>query len=155
MISNRNAGGLRRSPFIPLTDEEINFLKDEIKAIEAEESVFEFVNGRATSYRDETDKIYVKKDVFPDLDSIHPRDLLSPRAVLAHEYYGHRANRNSSLDEGSWNDEFRASYMAALNTPNLSDKERAGLILDAIERAREAGVTIKYNEFMRRTLYGG
>ena len=42
MINNRYAGGMRRSPFVPLTDEEIEFLKDEIGAIEADESIFRF-----------------------------------------------------------------------------------------------------------------
>ena len=34
--------------------------------------------------------IYIKGDVLPDLNSTHPRDLMSPKAVLAHEYYGHK-----------------------------------------------------------------
>ncbi|MMZ66548.1 hypothetical protein D1872_290540 [compost metagenome] len=79
---------------------------------------------------------------------------MSERAVLAHEYYGHRAYSGTRLPPGSWNDEFRASYMAAKNTPNLTDEDRIYLMLDAIERAKEAGVTIKYNDFMRRILYG-
>ncbi len=54
----------------------------------------------------------------------------------------------------SWNDEFRASYMAAKNAPNLSVMDRLYLILDAIERAKEAGVSILYNDFIRRCLYG-
>ena len=79
---------------------------------------------------------------------------MSSRAVIAHEYYGHRAYRGTKLRKGAWNDEFRASYMAAKNTPNLSDEDRRYLILDALERAKESGVTIKYNDFIRRTLYG-
>ena len=79
---------------------------------------------------------------------------MSSRAVLAHEYYGHRAYRGTKLKPGAWNDEFRASYMAAKNTPNLSDEDRRYLILDALERAKESGITIKYNEFIRGILYG-
>ncbi|MCL1994668.1 MAG: hypothetical protein FWG63_00510 [Defluviitaleaceae bacterium] len=44
--------------------------------------------------------------------------------------------------------------MAAKNAPNLSDEDRRYLMLDAIERAREAGVTIRHNEVMRRFVYG-
>lgn len=55
---------------------------------------------------------------------------------------------------GSWNDEFRASYYAALNAPNLSDKDRMYLMLDALERAKEAGVYIKITDEIRRILYG-
>jgi hypothetical protein len=79
---------------------------------------------------------------------------MSERAVLAHEYYGHRNYRYTILEKGSWNDEFRASYMAAKNAPNLSDEDRVYLSSDAIERAKEAGVTIAYNDFIRRVLYG-
>ena len=76
------------------------------------------------------------------------------RAVLAHEYYGHRENRGTPLPQGSWADEFRASYMAAKNTPNLTVEDIRHLILDALERAKEAGVTIRHNAFIRRVLYG-
>ena len=154
MIEARSAGGLRRSPFYVLSEEDINHLKAEITAIGAELSVFRFNQGRRTGYIDRKDVINVKGDVFSDKNSIHPRDLMSERAVLAHEYYGHRANRGTSLPEGSWNDEFRASYSAAKNTPNLSDKDRAYLIMDAVERTKEAGVSIQYNDFMKECLYG-
>jgi len=154
MINDRKAGGLRRSPFHILSETEIEYLKNEIRVIEADERVFVFNKGNGTGYRDETDMIQVRSDVFPDINSIHPRDLLSERAVLAHEYYGHRVYRNTKLMDGSWNDEFRASYMAVKNTPNLTYDDRHYLILDAIERAKEAGVTIIYNGFMRRILYG-
>ena len=155
MISDREAGGLRHSPLNTLTEDEIKYLKAEILAIDAEESVFKFNVGYATGYRDDIDVIQIRGDIFPnDSSSIHPRDLLSERAVLAHEYYGHRTYRNTNLPKGAWNDEFRASYAAAKNTPNLSDTDRQYLILDAIERAKEAGVTIRYNDFMRRILYG-
>ena len=110
--------------------------------------------GTRTSYVDDLDIIQIKGDVFPDVNSIHPRDLMSSRAVIAHEYYGHRAYRNTILKDGSWNDEFRASYMAAKNAPNLSETDRRYLMLDAIERAKESGVSIKYNDFMRRIIYG-
>jgi len=79
---------------------------------------------------------------------------MSERAVLAHEYYGHRTNRGTKLKSNSWNDEFRASYMAAKNTPNLTDKDRYYLILDALQKAKEAGISITYNNFIRRILHG-
>jgi hypothetical protein len=90
------------------------------------------------------------------MESIHPRDLMSSRAVLAHEYYGHRPYRNADikLPAGSWNDEFRASYMAARNAPELSNDDRRYLILDALERAKSAGVTVTYNSFIKEVLYG-
>ena len=154
MSDNRKAGGLRRSPYYILTDEDIIHLRLEILEIGADISVFRFNQGRRTGYIDNKDIINVKGDVFSDQNSIHPRDLMSERAVLAHEYYGHRANKGTHLPEGSWNDEFRASYFAAKITPNLSDKDRLYLIMDAIERTKEAGVTIVYNEFMKECLYG-
>lgn len=153
--SREMASGLRRSPGHILTDEEIEILKKDIEALQADISVFKFNKGRRTSYIDESDEVRVKGDVFPDINSIHPRDLMSSRAVLAHEYYGHRPYRNLStpLPYGSWNDEFRASYMAAQNAPGLSNEDRRYLILDALERAKTAGVSITYNSFIRRILY--
>ena len=149
----RKASGLRRSPYSILTDAEIESLKRDIVALQADESVFN--EGDFTGYSDDADIVFVRGDVLPDNEySVHPRDMLSAKAVLAHEYYGHRANRGTLLQEGSWNDEFRASYMAAKNAPGLTDQERAFLILDAMERAKEAGVTIKWNSFMRRAVYG-
>ena len=154
-MEQRKASGLRKAPYNILSDEEIASLKADIAAIEADESVFLFNQGRYTGYMDDADIIYVKGDVFPDdVYSVHPRDMMSARAVLAHEYYGHRMYRGTTLREGSWNDEFRASYMAARNAPGLTQQERSMLILDAMERAKAAGVTIRWNSFMRRVVYG-
>lgn len=154
-ISTRKmANGMRQPPNHVLAHDEIEMLKTDIKAIEADASVFEFNKGRYTGYNDKTDKIKIRGDVLPDISSQHPRDLMSSRAVLAHEYYGHRVYRGTKLKKGSWNDEFRASYMAAKNTPNLSNEDRRYLVLDALERAKEKGITIKNNDFIRRTLYG-
>ena len=148
------AKGMRKSSTIPLSgDDKVHLLK-EIRAIQADEDVFVFRDYIGTGYSDKRDKIYISSNVFPSTDnSKHPRDLMSERAALAHEYYGHRANRNSTLEPGSWNDEFRASYFAARDCPNLSDEDRRYLILDAVERAKEAGVSIEYNDFMRWFVY--
>lgn len=148
------ANGMRTSPYHILTESEIETLNKDIEAIGADKSIFKFNKGTRTGYDDITDEIFVKGDVLPDLNSTHPRDLMSSRAALAHEYYGHRANRGTKLPKGAWNDEFRASYMAAKNCPNLTDEDRRYLILDALERAKEKGVTIQHNEFIRKTLYG-
>lgn len=164
------AAGNRRSPFYQLTDAEIYIIKSEITAIEADVDDFVFNSSivRGTCFLPSDGKIHIKGNIFPDEYSDHPRDRLTIRAVLAHEYYGHRPYRNQYLVEDSltdsdslerifanaWADEFRASYMAAKNAPNLSQEERAMLILDALSRAEEAGVAIKYNDFIRRVLYG-
>ena len=150
------ASGQRRSPYHILTDEEIEILEKEIIAIHADISVFKFNKGQQTSYSETLDVVLVRGDVLPDATSNHPRDLMSPRAVLAHEYYGHRPYRNAKrkLPVGSWNDEFRASYMSAKNAPGLSEDDRRYLVLDALERARNAGVSITHNSFIRRVLHG-
>ena len=154
-VTSRNLpNGLRTAPSRILSDEEIKQLKKEISEINADVDVFKFNVGRRTGYDDELDEIRVRGDVLPDTNSNHPRDRMSSKAALAHEYYGHRANRGTKLSKGAWNDEFRASYMAAKNCPNLSDEDRYYLVLDALERAKEKGVSIKYNDFIRRVLYG-
>lgn len=154
MNKREMANGLRNNPNLHLTEEQIVSLKGDIRAIGADESVFVFNSGARTSYSDEVDTIFVRGDVFSYPRSTHPRDLMSARAVLAHEYYGHRANKGTKLPVGAWNDEFRASYMAARDAPGISDEDRRYLVLDAIDRAKSAGVTITLNEFMRRTVYG-
>ncbi len=158
--SNRYINGQRTSRFHELTEEEIANLKEDIRAIGADENSFIFNQGNRTNFFDPDGKIYVRGDVLPDLNSTHPRDLMSSRAVLAHEYYGHKVafDKYGYLDSfpvaGSWNDEFRASYNAALNTPNLSDFDRMYLMSDALERAKEAGVNIKITDVIRRIIYG-
>lgn len=153
-IERNLPNGLRTAPGHILSDAEINEIKKDINEINADEQIFRFNEGRKTGYIDEFDVIRVRGDILPDKSSVHPRDQMSQRAVLAHEYYGHRANRGTLLQPGSWNDEFRASYMAAKNCPNLSDEDRYYLILDALERAKESGISIKYNDFIRKCLYG-
>ena len=158
------AAGNRRSPFYILTEDDIKAVELEIEAIKAEKDSFIFNSEvvRGTCFLARDGKIHIKGNIFPDEYSDHPRDKMSIRAVLAHEYYGHRPYRNQylledslvSLEERSklaslmWADEFRASYMAAKNAPGLTAEDRRYLILDSLSRAKEAGVSIKYNKFI-------
>ena len=149
------ANGLRRSFLTPLTEDDKNFIRQEIKAIKADPNAFEFVDYVRTAYYSDEDKVVVSSNVFPsDDNSTNPTDMLSVRAVLAHEYYGHRRHRNTKVPANAWNDEFRASYDAAKYCPNLSLEERAMLITDAMSRAKSAGVNIVLNDFMKEVLYG-
>lgn len=153
--TRKMAYGLRKSPKIKLSDNDKSLILNEINAINADPNVFVFRDGFGSGYSDSRDIIFISSNIFPSNDgSLHPRDLMSERAVLAHEYYGHRTHRGTALEKGSWNDEFRASYTAAKTCPNLTDEDRRYLILDAIERAKEAGINIQYNDFIRRVLYG-
>lgn len=153
----RDVNGARKSPFYMLTENDIGKLLDDIKFIEADVSVFRFNDDRVrgTGYIDAIDRVIIRGNVFPDTvsGSKHPRDIMSTRAVLAHEYYEHRVNRNTDLAQGCWEDEYRASRTAAEITPNLTDEERRHLVLDAIERKREAGIKVELDDFMRRILY--
>lgn len=152
--TRKMANGLRKSPRVKLSYDDKTHILNEIDAIEADPNIFVFRDGFGSGYSDSRDIIFISSNIFPSNDnSLHPRDLMSERAVLAHEYYGHRAHRGTTLEKGSWNDEFRASYTAAKICPNLSDDDRRYLILDAIERAKEAGINIRYNDFIRRVLY--
>ncbi len=165
-----SASGNRRSPMYKLTMDDIEYIKGEIRAIGADPDEFVFNSdfARGTCFLASDGKIHIKGNVFPDRSSQHPRDLLSVRAVLAHEYYGHRPFREQYLKEDSddspdaiskimartWSDEFRASYFAAKNSPGLSREDRLLLIRDSLSRAEEAGITIVFNQFIRRVLYG-
>lgn len=154
----------------PLSKEEIEFVRQEIRWIEADESVFVFNDedhiDKSTCYNFVNDRIYVTRNIFPDTNygSTHPRDLMSVRAVLAHEYYGHRSFRqeyladyyrgDSTYTTSLWQDECRASITAARITPNLTDQDRCKLVMDAVYRAEEANHQIKMDAFMKEVLYG-
>ena len=117
--------------------------------------VLSFNTGNRTSCSEEKRIIHIRGDILPDMENgTSARDRMSSRAVLAHEYYGHYLNMPSQFDIGDWRDEFRASYSAAINAPNLSDEERAMLIQDAYDRAEEAGIKVKKNKKAREILYG-
>lgn len=154
-IVRKMANGQRRSIFQTITDDEKEQIISEATLLNIPKDRIEIKEGTTTHYSDFYDKIFIGPDVFPsDDNSVHNRDNLSLRAVLAHEYYGHRRFRNTTVKPGSWNDEFRASYFAALEAPKLTQKDRQMLMRDAIDRATEAGVKIKITETIRRLLYG-
>ena len=154
MIDAREASGYRQSPQNIISNDEIGMLMADIDAIKANRDDFRFNEGNRTGFSDETGLVYVRGDVFPDKSSPHPRDKMSARAVLAHEYYGHYEFSPSKYEAGDWRDEMRASYVAALKTPNISDEDRKYLMLDAYERAKEAGHYFLYSEKARGIIYG-
>ena len=158
IFSYKTIHGARKSPFYILTYDDISFLKNEIIRIGADISIFKFNDPRfrGTGYSDSLDVVILKGNVLPDLTSgtTHPRDVMSPCAVIAHEYYGHRFYRNSPLPNDYWQDEYRASRNAAEITPNLTDEERQHLVMDALERKREAGINPVLDEFEKKILYG-
>ncbi len=152
-IISRGAGGLRRSPSVELDRQTVARLQKEFEEVGGDSSVLRFNEGPRTSYVDAKDVVYVRGDVLPDEGALHPRSIMSSRAAMAHESI-HRRYRGTRLEPGAWNDEFRASYLAAKTCPGLSEVDRMHLIQDAALRAQEAGVPIRPNAFMRRTLYG-
>lgn len=153
-MSDRSASGYRNDPLGELTAEDICFLIAEINEIAADASVFRFNEGEKTGFSDRLGLINVRGDVFPDNGSLHPRDRMSARAVLAHEYYGHYEFAPSKYEVGDWRDEMRASYVAAIKAPHLSNGDRKYLLLDAYERAKEAGHYFKYSAKARQIIYG-
>ena len=168
--TKHSASGNRRSPYYTLNEKDIENIKSEIRSITADESDFVFNSTitKGTCFLASDGKVHIKGNIFPDEYSEHPRDKMSVRAVLAHEYYGHKPYREQYLKEDSetssdaleriyknaWADEFRASYMAAKNAPGLTEEDRYFLIMDALSRAHEAGISIKNNDYIRRVLYG-
>ncbi len=164
------ANGMRNTSGTPLTEQEIDYVKAEIKRIQADERVFVFNDSDhlrdSTCYNFEEDIVYVTRNVFPDelYASAHPRDTMSVGAVLAHEYYGHRHYRQEYLSDWEkgkdyhttplWQDECRASLTAAQISPGLTEIDKRDLVLDAVFRAKEFGQLIKMNDFMKEAVYG-
>lgn len=164
------SNGMRDMSRTPLTESEIEYVKSEIERIQADESVFIFNDPEhmqgSTCYNYVEDKIYVTRNVFPDLKygSAHPRDVMSVGAVLSHEYYGHRAYRNEYISDREkgidyhtteeWQDECRASITAAKSSPGLTQKDKADLVMDAVYRADEYNHYIEMDSFMKEVVYG-
>lgn len=164
------ANGMRDTSKTPLSKEEIEYVKREIRRIGADESIFVFNDKEhietSTCYNFIEDKIYVTRNVFPDekYGSTHPRDLMSVGAVLAHEYFGHRPYRDEYLTDMKkgndfhttpiWQDECRASINAAKTAKNLTEKDKSNLVMDAIYRAKEYGHLIEMDNFMKEVVYG-
>lgn len=162
--------GMRDMSRTPLTDDEIDIVKKEIHRIKADESIFIFNDpdhiATSTCYNFIYDRVFVTRNVFPDLKygSTHPRDLMSIGAVLAHEYYGHRSFREEYIKDYKcgngthtvpvWQDECRASITAAKIAPNLTERDKSNLIMDAIYRAQEYNHRIELDSFMKEVLYG-
>lgn len=154
-INSRLLANNRRSNrFYKLTTEDIKSVSEDAAAINVPVSILKFNNGFQTGFDEISGIINIRGDIFPDVGSKSNRDLLSVRCVLAHEYYGHYKSHPSSFKVGDWRDEFRASYKASINTPNLSDEERRMLMIDAYDRAKEAGVSVSYNSIARRIIHG-
>lgn len=160
------SGGMRMGGFQPLSPEEIAYIIKEIHRIEADESLFIFNDPeyKKTCYVPLKDKIFIARNVFPDLEyaSTHPRDKMSVACVLAYEYYGHRMFRqeylndynNNTITTPKWKDEVRASINAAKIAPGLTRLEQSYLVDNAIVRAEEFGQRIKNDAFMKEILYG-
>ena len=148
------ANGQRTPRYYVLTDADVEQILQEASSIGIPKEILQINKGKRTGYVEEYDVINVRGDVMPDPDSSSARDRMSSRAVLAHEYYGHRANSPSEYAINDWRDEYRASRDAAINAPNLTDRKRADLMVDAYDRAREAGHPMEYDEIARRIVYG-
>jgi len=149
------ANSLRRPVQHILTEEEVAFIKSEAETIGIPSEMLKFNEGTSTSFHDKDQKIYVRGNVFPDEQyGFSARDLMSVRATLAHEYFGHSKMHPSPYSIGSWEDEFWASYNAAINTPNLTTTDRRHLMMDAYDRAKEAGAFEGFTDEARRILYG-
>ena len=154
IATRKMANGLRTPASYVLSEDDVKSISKDAESIQIPEKVLDFNKGGRTGFSDEDVKIHVRGDILPDLSSDNPRDRMTPRAVLAHEYYGHYKAHPSNFRVGDWRDEFRASYRAALDAPGLDDDERRSLMIDAYERAKEANVPVKYNKAARRIIYG-
>lgn len=161
------SNGMRMYGNRPLSEEEILIVKQAILDIKADEYYFVFNDKdhlSKTCYNPKDDIVYIGCNIFPDMKygSTHPRDIMSIRAVLAHEYYGHRTYRDEYLNDlkfdkettPEWQDECRASITAAKISPGLTEMDRSHLIQDAVKRAEEYGQWIKLDDFMKEVLYG-
>lgn len=132
-----------------LTDDEVKFIKEELKRLEIpEDKVSIDVSGETpTCYNYDIDIVRIGSNVFPDINGLTIVEKMPVACVLAHEYYGHAQRRQQYIDEENgktdkmprWEDEAIASRDAARYTPNLTDKERWMLLTDSNDRCAIEG----------------
>lgn len=148
------AMSLRKPKTHILTENEIESILRDAQDLGIDEKLLRFNKGSRTGFSDERGCINIRGDILPDQEGLTARDRMSQKAVLAHEYYGHFLNHPSEFPRDDWRDEFRASYDAAIKAPNLTPEERRDLMIDAYDRAKEAGTFEGYDEVARRIIYG-
>ena len=147
------ANGPRRGSLTIVSDAEQQMIRKWADELKVPQNVLSFNTGSMTSFDDETGLINIRGDIFPSDYAPNIDSILSAKAALAHEYYGHYLH-HTQFKIGDWRDEFQASYRAALDAPNLSDTDRILLMVDAFERPKTAGVTVELNKIARRIIYG-
>ena len=64
------------------------------------------------------------------------------------------AHPNTTVGYGVWNDEFRTRYLGSKNVPGLTLDEKRNLVIDAWQRAADAGHPVKMNSYIRQMIYG-
>ncbi|MCL2631510.1 MAG: minor capsid protein [Coriobacteriia bacterium] len=150
------AGGYRTPAHTTLDHDAIERLKQEAISIGIPQDILSFNTGSQTGYSEELRLIHVRGDVLPDMSSNLNRDTMTSRAVLAHEYYGHLMHHGSKAQyiPGFWRDEYRASATASVRAPGLTEEERRSLMIDAYERAQEAGYVLSLSRKARKMIYG-
>lgn len=159
MINFIHEKDIEKIPNAPLTDEEVSFIKAEIHRIGADEAAFVFdkeeVNADGAFYDFKEDKIYVTGAVIHrnKYGSDKPRDRMSVGAVLAYEYFGIRKYGDKGADI-TWRDRCQASIDVAKTTPNLTDKDKSDLVMNAVSIAKEYGYLIEMDGFMKAVVYG-
>lgn len=147
------ANGPRRGRLTVVSEAEQRQLLQYADDLKIPRGVLSFNTGYNTSYDDELNVIHIRGDVFPSKFAENPESILSAKAALAHEYYGHYLH-HSQFKANDWRDEFQASYRAAIDAPGLSQTDRILLMIDAFERPKASGVTVKLNAVARRVIYG-
>lgn len=147
------SNGPRRGNLTAVSDVEQQQIRQWADELKIPQGLLSFNTGYQTSFDDDTGLINIRGDVFPSEFAANYESILSAKAALAHEYYGHYLH-HSQFDPGDWRDEFQASYRAALDAPGLSDTDRILLMIDAFERPQVAGVKVELNKIARRIIYG-
>ena len=147
------ANGPRRGRLTNVSDAEKIQILQYADDLNIPRSVLSFNTGYNTSYDDDLNIIHIRGDVFPSEFAENPESILSAKAALAHEYYGHYLH-HSQFAANDWRDEFQASYRAAIDAPGLTQADRSLLMIDAFDRPRSSGITVQLNAIARRIIYG-
>lgn len=100
--------------------------------------------------------LVIGTDAFPSKENGGTaNEMITLNGCMAHEVVGHYETwKKGTVKAEIALDEAQASIRAAKFGVGLSDKEQRMLMLDAYDRAKEAGVKVFYNKLARRIIYG-
>ena len=138
-----STGGKRNE--LELTDEQINQAMSYAISLGMPADKIYYVGYDFTAYGSKFDILRIGTDVLTSGERMkNPNSNISLKGAIAHEIIGHRdAALKDQTQENDLLEEVQASIRAARFAPELNERERLDLLMDAVYRLRQSNESIK------------